>query len=189
MAVIKRYSNRKLYDTESKHYVTLEELAGMVRHGEDVRVVDHNTGEDLTSVTLMQVIFEEEKKIGGMLPQMFLTRLIRSGGEAMTALRSRVSRLDPFQVVDDEIGRRVERLVRAGKLDDAEGARILQLLTSDAKEDAAVRIAVPNEEAAAEEPLADLAAVELLEQQVELLEQELARLKYGTPAEDTLTAP
>src|SRR5512135_361111 len=72
MPLIKRYANRKLYDTEAKRYVTLEDLAGFVRQGEDVRVVDHATGEDLTSQTLFQIIFEEEKKIGGLLPQVFL---------------------------------------------------------------------------------------------------------------------
>ena len=58
MPVIKRYSNRKLYDTDAKHYVTLEDLANFVRKGEDVQVVDYTTGDDLTSMTLLQVIFE-----------------------------------------------------------------------------------------------------------------------------------
>jgi polyhydroxyalkanoate synthesis repressor PhaR len=66
--VIKRYSNRKLYDTQSSRYVTLEQIADLVRGGEDVRIVDNNTKEDLTSITLAQIIFEEEKKQKSFLP-------------------------------------------------------------------------------------------------------------------------
>jgi len=116
MPVIKRYANRKLYDTEARRYVTLDDLADFIRKGEDVRVVDHVTGDDLTSITLLQVIFEEQKKIGGLMPQVLLTRLIRAGGNTMNDLWSRVSALDPFKVVDEEIHRRLKALVESGKL-------------------------------------------------------------------------
>ncbi len=62
MRVIKRYPNRKLYDTEGKQYISLERIAGLIRGGEDIHVVDHATHEDLTTVTLTQVIFEQEKR-------------------------------------------------------------------------------------------------------------------------------
>ena len=62
MRTIKRYSNRKLYDTFDKHYVTLADVAGFVRNGDEVKVTDHVSGADLTSATLAQIIFEEEKK-------------------------------------------------------------------------------------------------------------------------------
>ena len=58
---IKRYANRKLYDTRDSHYVTLEHIAAMVRAGDDVRVLDNTTQADLTTATLAQIIFEEEK--------------------------------------------------------------------------------------------------------------------------------
>ena len=57
--VIKRYTNRKLYDTVESRYVTLEEIAGMIKAGAEVKIVDNRTKEDLTSVTLAQIIFEE----------------------------------------------------------------------------------------------------------------------------------
>ena len=60
--VIKRYANRKLYDTQSSQYVTLDQIAQMIRAGEEVRVLDNNSKDDLTSVTLAQIIFEEEKR-------------------------------------------------------------------------------------------------------------------------------
>ncbi len=60
--VIKRYTNRKLYDTVESRYVTLDEIAQMIKGGAEVKVLDNRTKEDLTSVTLAQIIFEEEKK-------------------------------------------------------------------------------------------------------------------------------
>ena len=59
--MIKRYSNRKLYDTQESRYVTLEELEEMIRGGREIRVLDAATGEDLTSVTLAQIILENER--------------------------------------------------------------------------------------------------------------------------------
>ena len=60
--VIKRYSNRKLYDTKDSRYVTLLQIAEMVRGGEEVQIIDNNTKEDLTEVTLAQIIYEEKKR-------------------------------------------------------------------------------------------------------------------------------
>ncbi|HEY8074366.1 MAG TPA: polyhydroxyalkanoate synthesis regulator DNA-binding domain-containing protein, partial [Labilithrix sp.] len=60
--VIKRYSNRKLYDTKDSRYVTLLQIAEMVRTGEEVQIIDNNSKEDLTEVTLAQIIYEEQKQ-------------------------------------------------------------------------------------------------------------------------------
>lgn len=187
MPVIKRYANRKLYDTDSKRYVTLEDLAEFIRQGEDVRVVDHVSGEDLTSVTLLQVVFEEEKKIGGLLPQVFLTRLIRTGGDTLNTLRSRLVAMDPFQMVDEEIRRRVQTLVEQGRLNESEGQRFQDLLLhrqpDAARTSDVVHIPVKDEEGMAQTtaeeaaPEADPQEVEALMHQVDLLEQELQKLK------------
>src|SRR5580704_12473457 len=80
--VIKRYTNRKLYDTVESRYVTLEEIAEMVKGGAEVRIVDNRTKEDLTSVTLAQIIFEEEKKTSKM-PLGMLRDIIRTGGNSV----------------------------------------------------------------------------------------------------------
>jgi polyhydroxyalkanoate synthesis repressor PhaR len=77
--VIKRYSNRKLYDTQESRYVTLEEIEEMIRGGREVSVVDASTGEDLTSVTLTQIILEHERNHRGTLPIGFLHQLIKHG--------------------------------------------------------------------------------------------------------------
>ncbi|MCK5314811.1 MAG: polyhydroxyalkanoate synthesis regulator DNA-binding domain-containing protein, partial [Anaerolineales bacterium] len=73
MLNIKRYPNRKLYDTEAKQYITLDEIADLIRQGQEIRVTDNVTGEDLTAVTLSQIIFEQEKKQSGFLPRSVLT--------------------------------------------------------------------------------------------------------------------
>jgi polyhydroxyalkanoate synthesis repressor PhaR len=78
--VIKRYTNRKLYDTVESRYVTLDEIGGMIKAGAEVKIIDNRTKEDLTSVTLAQIIFEEEKKTSKMSLEM-LRELIRHGGE------------------------------------------------------------------------------------------------------------
>jgi polyhydroxyalkanoate synthesis repressor PhaR len=83
--VIKRYTNRKLYDTVESRYVTLDEIAAMIKSGADVQIVDNRTKEDLTSVTLAQIIFEEEKKTSKMSLKTLLA-LIRSGGEKAAQL-------------------------------------------------------------------------------------------------------
>jgi polyhydroxyalkanoate synthesis repressor PhaR len=75
---IKRYSNRKLYDTRESRYVTLDELARMVRAGDDIRVLDNATRQDLTVATLAQIIFEEQKRLP-TLPVDGLRRIIQAG--------------------------------------------------------------------------------------------------------------
>ncbi|HET8576009.1 MAG TPA: polyhydroxyalkanoate synthesis regulator DNA-binding domain-containing protein [Methylomirabilota bacterium] len=77
--VIKRYSNRKLYDTQESRYVTLEELEELIRAGKEISVVDVSTGEDLTSVTLAQIILENERNRRATLPTAFLHQLIKHG--------------------------------------------------------------------------------------------------------------
>jgi polyhydroxyalkanoate synthesis repressor PhaR len=77
--VIKRYSNRKLYDTQESRYVTLEEIEEMIRAGREISVVDAASGEDLTSVTLTQIILENERNHRANLPSAFLHQLIKHG--------------------------------------------------------------------------------------------------------------
>jgi polyhydroxyalkanoate synthesis repressor PhaR len=79
--IIKRYSNRKLYDTKDSRYVTLLQIAEMVRSGEEVQIIDNNTKEDLTEVTLAQIIYEEQKAHSRNVPLQTLKELIHSRTE------------------------------------------------------------------------------------------------------------
>jgi polyhydroxyalkanoate synthesis repressor PhaR len=84
--IIKRYGNRKLYDTRESRYITLDEIAGYVRDGEDVTVIENETGGDLTAVALAQIILEEERRKGGFLSVPFLRALVRDGEQAIRPL-------------------------------------------------------------------------------------------------------
>jgi polyhydroxyalkanoate synthesis repressor PhaR len=84
---IKKYANRRLYNTGTSSYVTLEDLAAMVKAGEDFVVYDAKTGEDITRSVLAQIIFEQENKEGqNLLPINFLRQLIRFYGDSMQML-------------------------------------------------------------------------------------------------------
>ena len=78
--LIKRYANRKLYDTNRSCYVTLDDIASLIKAGEDVKVVDNRSGNDLTSVTLAQIIFETEKK-QHFMSLTLLRKLIQESGD------------------------------------------------------------------------------------------------------------
>jgi polyhydroxyalkanoate synthesis repressor PhaR len=81
---IKKYANRRLYNTGTSTYVTLEDLASMVKDGEDFLVYDAKTGDDITRSVLAQIIFEQENKAGqNLLPTTFLRQLIRFYGDSM----------------------------------------------------------------------------------------------------------
>ena len=84
--VVKKYANRRLYDTESSIYITLDTLADMVRQGRDFVVYDAKTGDDITRSVLTQIIMEEEIRGRNMLPTAFLRQLIGFYGDSMQGL-------------------------------------------------------------------------------------------------------
>ncbi|MDE2517022.1 MAG: polyhydroxyalkanoate synthesis repressor PhaR [Rhodospirillales bacterium] len=84
--VVKKYANRRLYNTESSSYITLDNLAEMVRQGRDFVVYDAKSGEDITRSVLTQIIVEEEGKGSAMLPTAFLRQLIGFYGDSMQGL-------------------------------------------------------------------------------------------------------
>lgn len=133
MRVIKRYPNRKLYDKQEKKYITLDQIAELIRDGYDIQVIDHSTGEDLTALTLSQIIFEQEKRQSGFLPRSILTNLIQAGGDRISAFqRTIVSPRSLIQHVDDEIKHRIQSLIAQGELLEAEGERLIQKLVTQA---------------------------------------------------------
>ncbi|MFQ5989703.1 MAG: polyhydroxyalkanoate synthesis regulator DNA-binding domain-containing protein [Candidatus Methylomirabilales bacterium] len=77
--LIKKYSNRKLYDPSRSRYITLEEIADLIRAGKQVKVVDTTSHEDLTAITLAQIILEEERRRKHFIPVSFLHQLIQYG--------------------------------------------------------------------------------------------------------------
>jgi len=111
--LIKRYPNRKLYNTDAKRYITLDSIADLIHDGYDVEVRDHETGEDLTGVTLSQIIFEREKRDSGYLPSALLTNLIRTGGDTLEVVRrSFQASLNAVRALENEFDQRLDALVR-----------------------------------------------------------------------------
>ena len=98
--VIRRYENRKLYDTEQKCYVSLADLAGLIREGQEVQVVESPSGEDVTARTLTNIIVEAEREGQEPLSSGFLHDVIRWGGKVVT-------------VTVDQVEQQFDRLVRA----------------------------------------------------------------------------
>ena len=84
--IIKKYANRRLYNTETSSYITLEHLAAMTREGRDFKVVDAKSDEDITHNVLTQIIMEEESRGQTMLPVNFLRQLIAMYGDSMQAM-------------------------------------------------------------------------------------------------------
>jgi polyhydroxyalkanoate synthesis repressor PhaR len=106
--IVKRYANRKLYDTERSCYVTLDDISLMIKAGDEVRVVDNKTGEDLTSVTLAQIIFETEKK-KSFMPLDLLRGLIQNKGESLGEVyREKLEK--PVQQLRDTAQARVQEM-------------------------------------------------------------------------------
>jgi polyhydroxyalkanoate synthesis repressor PhaR len=86
---LKRYANRKLYDVADKEYVTLARVAELVAEGEDVRVVDNATGDDVTGVVLSQALSARERRKRGFLPRRLLQRVLRDGARMKEAILER----------------------------------------------------------------------------------------------------
>lgn len=128
--LIKRYPNRKLYNTEAKRYITLDSIADLIREGYDVEVRDHETSEDLTGATLSQIIFEREKKDSGYLPNTLLTNLIRAGGDTFGYVRrSFQASVNAIRTLEAEVDERIMALVKRGEMAEDEAMRLREELS------------------------------------------------------------
>jgi polyhydroxyalkanoate synthesis repressor PhaR len=114
--VIKKYANRRLYNTKTSTYVTLEHLSEMVKDGVDFEVRDARTGEDITRSVLTQIIFEEEAKGQNLLPIRFLRQLIKFYGDSLQAFVPGYLDLsmESFAKHQDEMRRRVTEAFGGG---------------------------------------------------------------------------
>src|SRR5512135_1365890 len=129
MPLIKRYANRKLYDTESKRYITLDGIAEMIRQQQDVKVIDHETGEDITALTQAQIIFEQERKLRRGIPRTVFTNIIQTSRDTISQVWHALIPPDELKkTVDIEIEKRVQVLMKTGQMSDDDGIRLLDLL-------------------------------------------------------------
>jgi len=113
--LVKRYGNRKLYDTSESRYVTLDEIGRWVKAGEEVKILENDTGEDLTAVTFAQIILEEERKKNGLLSLRMLRDIIQHGEAALQGIAASVDRgMEAIRSVPERAGRRVNELAQVG---------------------------------------------------------------------------
>jgi polyhydroxyalkanoate synthesis repressor PhaR len=113
---IRRYGNRKLYDPQTRRYVTLEGLARLVAEGHEIEVTDQKTGEDLTSLTLAQVLLEGVKQGASRIPRQVLTRLIRIAAGPASAWGDWPEPRDTASRARQEAERIVSRALGRGRL-------------------------------------------------------------------------
>ena len=170
MPVIKRYPNRKLYDTEAKRYITLNEIAALIRAGDEVVVTDHATDEDLTAVVLTQIIFEQEKAQRGFLPKAVLTNLLS------TLRRGLTLPLDLWRHVDEEIDQRVQMLISKGDLAKEEGQKLREKLLSPMFTAPDVHIGTDIEQLLSKHGVPTRAELERLHAQIDALSNQLESL-------------
>jgi polyhydroxyalkanoate synthesis repressor PhaR len=157
---IKKYANRKFYDTEDKRYVSLSDIASLVRAGEDVQVLDNQTGDDITGLVLSQILREQERE-GGLLPRALLTALVRRGSGRLEHLRGSLhSSLRALETLEDDLDQRIETLAERGVISLAEAQELREEMVAGAQErqaaaeerilleiqDSLVRLGVPTNE-------------------------------------------
>ncbi len=161
--LIKRYESRKLYDTEESRYVSLDELASWVRSGQEIRVIDNGSSQDVTAQTLTQVILEEGRRGTSFLPSELLHELVRVGEKAVSTgveqvqhgvdrlMKASFDRLAPVRRAREEmvtLRQRLDDLEHS--LEELEGERTAAAMAGALAGDAAKNVETDSVEVAAE---------------------------------------
>lgn len=130
--IIKKYQNRKLYDTQDSCYVTLDGIAKMIREGEEIAVVDNNSKEDVTALILTQVLYEQEKTHQSVLPVSILKNIIKAGSNNLFEFMQRyiLGAVDAHMRVQEDLRLHVEKLQKKGELSTEEAAALLSQITN-----------------------------------------------------------
>ena len=123
--LIKRYASRRLYNTETSDYVTLEDIAGFIREGRDVQIVDLKSGDDLTRQYLLQIIAEHESRGETMLPVGVLTDLVRSYTTSAGAMMPQFLQMS-FDMLRDGQSKMMENMARVSPLGKMPGFEAMQ---------------------------------------------------------------
>jgi polyhydroxyalkanoate synthesis repressor PhaR len=123
---IKKYANRKLYDTTDKRYVSRKRLSELIKKGEDIRIIDNETGEDLTASIVSGLIATSKGKSGATVSSGVLIQLFRKGGNALTDYAKKYVSLfqRSFVMAEDEIDQMVKKLVKNKEITKSEGNRL-----------------------------------------------------------------
>jgi polyhydroxyalkanoate synthesis repressor PhaR len=171
--LIKRYGNRKLYDTQESRYVTLEAIAAFVKAGEEVRVLDNDSGEDLTAVTFAQIILEEERRKNGFLPLPILRKIIQQGEATIQDIATRVGgSMEAIGSIGERAGKRVQELVNRGP---QQGKAILEdLLAQPQRQIEAMQKRI---DAGVKKSVERIASFPTVQKELERIERSIAKLE------------
>jgi polyhydroxyalkanoate synthesis repressor PhaR len=126
MHTIKKYANRKMYDTTDKRYVSMEQLAELIKSGEEVSIVDNRTGEDLTSAIVSQLIGRQKKDKTKAVSSQILMQLLRKGGGTLSDYAKKYASLwqSAFTMAEDEVDKLVNLLIKDKELSKSEGSKL-----------------------------------------------------------------
>jgi len=173
--VIKRYGNRKLYDTQESRYVTLDDISGFVKGGEELRVVDNDSGDDLTAVTFAQIILEEERKRNGFLPLPVLQRIITHGGEALQDIAARFDKgMEAIGSMGEKAGRRVQEIVGRGG---TPSKLIDEIVTSSQKRIETLQKEIDERVKKSVDRLTSLPGVQAVQKEINRIEKSIRRVE------------
>ncbi len=126
MHKIKKYANRKMYDTHDKRYVTMAQLSELIKQGEEVMVIDNRTGEDITTAIISQLIGRDNKEKDATVSSQLLMQLLRKGGGTLTDYAKKYMSLwqGALNMAEDEVTPLVNRWVKYKELSIAEAAKL-----------------------------------------------------------------
>lgn len=136
--IIKKYSNRKLYDTKEKKYVNLSEISRLIREGAEVKVIDNETKEDITSLILAQIIVEQEKTKKIMLPSIFSPlKILKKGGEDMLNLSKKMflAGIGTLSLTKEKAIKIADDLIKRGELSQSESKEFVVNLLDNAEKE------------------------------------------------------
>ena len=128
MHKIKKYANRKMYDTHDKRYVTMAQLSELIKQGEEVMIIDNRTGEDITTAIISQLIGRDTKEKDTSVSSQLLMQLLRKGGGTLTDYAKKYMSIwqGALNVAEDEVTPLVNRLVKNKELSISEAAKLKQ---------------------------------------------------------------
>jgi polyhydroxyalkanoate synthesis regulator protein len=171
-----------MYDTTDKKYVSLEQVARLIKSGEEVSIVDNKTGEDLTAAIVSRLIGQDKKEKGSVVSPRIMMQLLRKGGDTLTDYAKKYTSLwqSALTMAEDEVDKVVGTLVKDKELSRAEGSRLKQEITGytdSLKSWIGERVDRSINEALAAMNLASRDQVEALTAKIDKLTKDVARLK------------
>ncbi len=126
MHLIKRYSNRKLYDASDRRQITLDGIARLVRGGEDVKVVDNDSGDDITTIILTEILLERERQSTGPFSKSVLTGLLQAGTATLEQVRRTLTGTGIVHLVEQEMERVINTWIELGHMTEQEVLRSVE---------------------------------------------------------------